>query len=389
MPNATQTPEEKAAADKENREQREHLAAEVNKKRNDALLEQRNAIADRADEIKDEEDDLVDLTDEVWAQEDGRAPKKTREQRLAEQDAEDERKEREAESEGTTEEEAAAELLRAKEREDREADAAREAGADDSRQRKDGTLEYRFEDDAGTVTWLTVKELRARAGDTGSGQGGEDGATTTATRRDSPTQAQREQASREAEERRQAERKVLRDKLIDLNTRASMGDETAINELADMQLDAITGDSGRIQRMVDERVDARVTGRTEFQKAVDWFESEDGYADVLTTPRLKSEAGRLDAALAQEHPDWTPRQRLDHVGKQMRQLREDLGGAAPRRDNPPPRRETKVDRKRNAPQVPQAAGRQRPEAEPDEQESTADAIARLARGRGQAHAIKH
>jgi hypothetical protein len=387
MPNAVQTPEEKAAADAANKEQREQLAAEANKKRNDALLEARNAIADRADEIKDEEDDLVDLTDEVWAQEDGTKPKKTREQLIAEQDAELERRELEAAGEGQTEEEAAAALLRKQEREDRDADAAREAGADDARRRKDGTMEYRVEGEDGTETWLTVKELRTRAGDVGSGQGDEDGATTPPTRRDSPTAAQREQAQREAEERRQAERKVLRDKLIDLNTRASMGDETAINELADMQLDAITGDSGRLQRMVDERVDARVTGRTEFQKAVDWFESEDGYADVLTTPRLKAEAARLDVEAAKANPNMSPRQRLDQVGKQMRQLREDLGGAP--RGTPPPRRETKVDRKRNAPQVPQAAGRQRPELEPDEQESTSDAIARMAKSRGQAHAIKH
>jgi hypothetical protein len=380
------TPEEIAADNDANREQREQIAREANKKRNDALLEARNAIADRADEIKDEEDDLVDLTDEVWAQEDGRGPKKTREQLIAEQDARDAETERAAGG-NQTEEEAAAALLRQQEAEDRAADAARDAGASDSRRRKDGVMEYRVEGDDGTETWLTVKELRARAGDVDSGQGDGEGATTHPTRRDSPTAQERERLQAEAEQRRQAERKVLRDKLIDLNTRASMGDETAINELADMQLDAITGDSGRIQRMVDERVDARVTGRTEFQKAVDWFESEAGYADVLTTPRLKAEAGRLDAALAQEHPDWTPRQRLERVGKDMRQLREDLGGAP--RGTPPPRRETKVDRKRNAPQVPQAAGRQRPEVEPDEQESTADAIARMARSRGQAHAIKH
>lgn len=387
MPNPVQTPEEKAASDEANRVQREQLAADANKKRNDALLEARNAIADRADEIKDEEDDLVDLTDEVWAQEDGRGPKKTREQLIAEQDARDAEAERLAEG-NPTEEEAAAALLRQQELEDREADTARAAGAEESRRRKDGAMEYRVEGEDGVETWLTVKELRARAGDVGSGQGDGEGATRPPNPKNSPTAAEREAARVEAETRRQAERKVLRDKLIDLNTRASMGDEAAINELADMQLDAITGDSGRIQRMVDERVDARVTGRTEFQKAVDWFESEEGYADVLTTPRLKAEAGRLDAALAAEHSDWTPRQRLTEVGKQMRQLREDLGGA-PRGATPPPRRETKLDRKRNAPQVPQAAGRQRPEAEPDEQESTQDAIARLARGRGQAHAIKH
>lgn len=370
------TPEEIEAEAKANKEHREALAREANKKRNDALLEARNAIADRADEIKDEEDDLVELTDEVWAQEDGTPKKKTRAERLAEQEAADEA--------NLTEEEKAAKFLRAKEREDEELDDARDAGADDSRKRKDGTVEYRVNDE-----WLTLGELRARANGEETGQDASDGATNNAPRRASPTAAEREQERIQAEEARKAERAELRKKLIDLNTRASMGDEEAINELADMQLAAISGDSDRILRMVDERVDARVVGRTEFQKAVDWFESEDGYADVLTTPRLKAEAGRLDAALAREEPNLTARQRLDRVGKQMRQLRADLLGEAPRRDTPKPR-DSKLDRKRSAPrEVPSAQGRQRPEVEPDERETASEAIARLARSRGQAQPVKH
>jgi hypothetical protein len=380
-PENDKTPEEIAAEEKANKEQREALAREVNKKRNDALLEARNAIADRADEVKDEEDDLVELTDEVWAQEDGTPKKKTRAERLAEQEAKEE-------DEDLTEEEKAAKFLRAKEAEDEALDDARDAGADDSRKRKDGTVEYRVNDE-----WLTLSELRARAngGDTtdDSGHREADGDTTAATRRASPTAAEREQQRAAAEEARKAERAELRKKLIDLNTRASMGDEEAIGELADMQLNAISGDSDRILRMVDERVDARVVGRTEFQKAVDWFESEDGYADVLTTPRLKAEAGRLDAALAEAEPGLTPKQRLDRVGKQMRQLRADLLGEAPRREAPKPR-DSKLDRKRNAPrEVPSAQGRQRPEVEPDERETASEAIARLARYRGQAQPVKH
>lgn len=375
------TPEEIEAEEKANKEQREALAREANKKRNDQLLEARNAIADKADELKDEEDDLVDLTDEVWAQEEGTPAKKTRAERLAEQEAKEEEGE-------LSEEEAAARLLRAKEAQDRELDDARDAGADDSRKRKDGTVEYRVNDE-----WLTLSELRARAngsdGGDDAGQGEGEGATTQPTRRASPTAAERERERLAAEEARRTERATLRAKLIDLNTRASMGDEEAIGELADMQLNAISGDSDRILRMVDERVDARVVGRTEFQKAVDWFESKDGYADVLTTPRLKAEAGRLDAALAQEQPDLTPRQRLDRVGKQMRELRADLLGEAPRRDTPP-RHDSKLDRKRSAPrEVPSAQGRQRPDVEPDERETASEAIARLARGRGQAQPVKH
>jgi hypothetical protein len=372
--------EEKAASDA----QREQLAREANKKRNDAMLEARNAIADNADDIKADEDDLVPLTDEEWDQNDRPedAKRKTRAERLAEQEAEEEGE--------LTEDEAAARLIRAKEQEDRELDEVRDAGADDSRERDDGTREYRLVVN-GKVKWLTLQQLRETAGKVEAAdeylQEAKEGATNGSTRRTSPTDAEREQARREAEERRTEERATLRAKLVDLNTRASMGDEAAINELADMQLEAIQGDSGRLMRMVDERVDSRIVGRSDFQKAVDWFESDDGYADVLTTPRLKAEAGRLDAALAQAEPNLTPRQRLDRVGKQMRQLRQDFGGPVTRRETP--RTESKLERKRNAPQIPQAAGRQRPDAEPDEQESTQDAIRKMAQSRGQARAISH
>lgn len=385
------TADEEAAA---SREQREQLAREANKKRNDAQLEARNAIADRADEVKVEEDEIEPLTDEVWDQtdrEEGRAPK-TRKERLAEQDEEeDEHEADELAMKGMSEEEReaymAAKLLRSSEQEDEEQDIAREAGASDSRKNADGVVEYKVKV-AGRVLWLTLSQLREQAGDTSDDsdtrQGDREGDTTPRARTPSPDAAE---AQRKAEERKQQERAALRAKLRDLNLRASMGDEAAIDELTDLQLDAISGDSDRMSSKVAELVDARIVGRTDFQKAVDWFESEDGYADVLTTPRLKAEAGRLDADLARQNPNMTPRERLDKVGKQMRQLREDLGGA-PRKD-PPPRRESKQERKANAPQVPRAAGRQRQEVEPDETESASQAINRMAQSRGQHRAISH
>ena len=220
--------------------------------------------------------------------------------------------------------------------------------------------------------------------ESGTGQGDQDGDTTRRTRAPSPdTEAIRKQA----EERRQADRAAMRAKLRDLNLRASMGDEAAIDELTDLQLDAISGDSDRLLAKVDERVDARIVGRNAFQDAVAWFESEDGFADVLTTPRLKAEAGRLDAEMARQHPQMTPRERLEKVGQEMRKLREDLGGAPGRR--PPPRQETKQQRKQNAPQVPRAAGRTRSDVEPDETETTQQAIQRMAESRGQHRAISH
>lgn len=389
------TPEQIAQEEQDaSREQREQLARDANKKRNDAMLEARNNIADRADEVKVEEDELEPLTDEVWDQtdrEEGRAPK-SRKERLAAQDAEDDELEAdELAMKGMSEEERegymAAKLLRASEEQDEDQDLAREAGASDSRKNADGVVEYKVKV-AGRVLWLTLSQLREQAGDpsdeSDTRQRGGEGDTTPRARTPSPDA---EAIRLQAVERKQQERAALRAKLRDLNLRASMGDEAAIDELTDLQLDAISGDSDRMLAKVDERVDARIVGRTDFQKAVDWFESEAGYADVLTTPRLKAEAGRLDVEVARTHPDWTPRQRLESVGAQMRQLREDLGGAA--RKDPPSRGQSKEQRKANAPQVPRAAGRTREAPEPDETESASEAINRMAQSRGQHRAISH
>jgi hypothetical protein len=389
----SKTPEE-IAADEEaaSKAHREQLAKEANKKRNDAMLEARNAIADSADEIKVEEDGLEPLTDEVWDQEDHErgTPRKTRAQRIADQDAEEEAQGPELGDDGQplSEDEAAARLIRKKEAEDRENDDAREAGASDVR-KKGGVTQYLV-----GGKWLTLAQVRELGGDTSEPeelQEGEEGDTNSPDRRTSPTAAELQERQRQADERAQAERAERKQKLRDLYTRASMGDEEAIDQLADMQADQsrVTPD---LQRMVNEQVDARIAGRSDFQKAVDWFESDEGFADVLTTPRLKAEAARLDVELARQNPALSPRARLEKVGKQMRQLREDLGGAPAQggRRTTTPRPPTKLERKRNAPQAPQeAAGRQRPDVEPDEAESTQEAIARMAQSRGQARAIKH
>lgn len=381
---------------KASKEQREQLAREANQRRNEAKLAERNAIADRSDEIKDEEDDLVPLTDEIWDQndgEEGHAKRKTRAQLLAEQEAEEEAEDPEFAglSDDEKEAKASAKLLKAKEREDRAADTARKAGAEDSRRNDDGDMEYLVGEE-----WLTVAQLRAKAGavdDESALQDDEGGAKTAAPKRTSPTSEQREELRRQAEERRKTERANLRTRLIDLNTRASMGDEAAIGELADLQADLLSGDSERVASMVDERVDARVGARTAFDNAVAWFESDKGYARELSAPGFKVKAGQIDARLAKEQPDLTARERLDLVGKE---LRKDLAqmakflGAKPNTGNGATReQETKLERKRNAPQVPQAAGRTRPDVEPDETETVSEAIQKLAQSRGQARPVQH
>jgi hypothetical protein len=385
------TPEEIAADEAAaSKEQREQLAREANKKRNDALLEARNAIADKADEQKVEEDELEPLTDEKWDQEDrpDNVRTKSRAERIAEQEAAEE-----AENEGLTEEEAAARLLRAKEAEDLELDEARDAGADDSRKNEDGEIEYRIEV-GGQVKWLTLKALREHAGqpqdETESGQDPKKGVTSPATRSPSPEAVE---ARRQAEERRQAEKTALRAKLRDLNLRASMGDEQAIDELTDLQLDAIQGDSDRLLRKVDERVDARVGSVTAFERAVEWFESDAGYARELSAPGFKAKAAEIDKRIANEQPTLTPRERLNLTGlelrKELKQMQEFLGVKPDAGNGRTRERDSKLTRKQNAPTVPQAAGRTRPDVEPDEVQTTQDAIQQLARSRGQQRPISH
>jgi hypothetical protein len=387
------TPEELEAQRQANEKaEGERKAREANQKRNDARLERFNAIADSADEVKNEEDDLVPLTDEVWDQQDRPedARRKTRAERIAEQDEaeEDEGPELGEDGKPLTEEEAAARVLRRAQDEDRSADAARHAGATDVR-KVDGVTQYKV-----GVKWLTLAQLRELGGEPEGGEGdlhadGE-GDTTPPARSPSPTAQEREAARVEAERVAKEARDARKAQLRDLYTRVSMGDEEAIDLLAEMQADQsrVTPD---LQQLVNEQVDARMTGRSDFQKAVDWFESEAGFADVLVTPRLKQEAGRLDKELATQYPELSPRQRLERVGKQMRQLREDLG-VAPRGKGPtPPTPATKLQRKaqaaRAAPE--EAAGRQRQDEEPDETQSTQDAIRQMAMGRGQARAITH
>jgi hypothetical protein len=383
--------DEKAASDA----QREQLAREANKKRNDAMLEQRNAIADSADDIKNEEDDLEPLTDEAWDQGDrpDQARRKSRAERIAEQEEQDRQAELDAMSEEEREAEAAAELLRNNERNEDELDQARAAGADDVRKNEEGVTEYRV-----GGKWLTLSALRKLGGDVSdesdTGQGDKAGVKTAATR--GPTPEQLQEQRRAEEQRRKEEREARKAKFKDLQLRASMGDEEAIDELADIQADSTRVTPEELERMVDQRVDARVVGRTAFDQAVAWFESDDGYAHELAAPGFKSKAAVIDKRLADEHPDWSPRQRLDATGKELRkELREleSFLGVKPRAGNGERRTEqplSKLERKRQASdEVPRASGRQRPDVEPDEVETTQEAIQQLARARGQGRPITH
>lgn len=364
------TDAEIAADEAANKEHREQLARDANKKRNDARIEAMNAIADNADRADPEKLDLEDVTEEMLEEPGNK--RLTREEQLAAQEAEEER-----------EAEAAAAALRESQGQEDTLDEARAAGADDSRKSEQGVVEYRLVVN-GEEKWLTLEQLRATAGKVASADDYLHRAKKGATSEADPAAPSPEaiaEARRQAQERQQREAAEYKAKLKDLYTKASMGDEQAIDELAEIQagLSRVTPD---VLRIVDERVDARVVGRSTFEKAVEWFETE--YAPELSTRPLKAYAARRDREIADAHPDWEPKARLKMVGDEMRQLRTDLGGK-PAGKTPA----TKLDRKAGAPQVPSAAGRQRPEAEPEESASTVETIGQMARARGQAHAIKH
>lgn len=369
------TPDEIATEEADQKRHREELAKQANKDRNQLMLDRRNAIADSADRKKEEEEDLVDMTDEEWAKaeannQDEPPPKRKQkeERRVAKEEDEDATLE---ETEGDRR------VRRAAEREDRELDEARDAGADDIRKREDGTVEYRLVKNR-EERWLTLAELREQAGETEVLQDDEEGDRTAPARVLSPTDAERRAAAEQARQER-------RTKFIDLQTRASMGDEQAISELADV-LSGVTEATENLDNRVIQTVDARVKGTSNFEKAVDWFEDE--YEAELSSPRLKKMAARLDLEYAKASPDLAPRDRLKKVGEELRAIRRELTGEKRDDSDSPPARD-KLDRKRDAAPIRRASGRPRQEQEADEQGTTKDAIQQLARGRGQTRAISH
>lgn len=352
-----------AADETASRKEREALALEANKKRNEEQLSRRNAIADASDAHDPEKLDLEEVSDEAWAEEDNV----------------DRGDDEEAEGEEKTGDDA--EAVRQAQADEDANDVAREAGAEDSRKRKDGVVEYKLTVN-GKVRWQTLKEIRDAAQKVESAdeylQQATDGVRRLATDGHADDDAE---ALRTADAEAAADLAARREHLKDLYRRAAVGDEEAIDELAQLQagLPRVTPD---VLRTVDERVDARMKGRQTFEDAVVWFESE--YATELSSPLAKQIAGRRDAEIAGQNPKMPPRERLKKVGDELRQLRKELG--APLDGSAKP---NKQQRKEDAPALPTAAGRQRPAGDEEEAETPGTAIERMAKARGQARAIKH
>ena len=348
----------------------EELRAEA-QARIDAAREARNAdrlarleqIADSAETTGEHVND-EEVTDEMWADHD--LPESVQQARAmakaqAEKSPEEEPREPQEPAEPSPNDQ----------EEEAKDDEARDAGADDVRV-TNGVKEYRLTVNGRTV-WRSLEEIRATAQKVESADEYLETATETVKRatRSGPSAEEQEAAGRERAERVSRRKELLR--------RQAMGDESAIEELAELDEraapSAVTPD---VLRALDERFDSRVS----FQNAVNWFEGE--YAPELKHQAMKLYAGQLDAQLAERNPRMAPKERLRRVGEQIRkELRETYGLRAPAGPSDKALRKAEVRRP-----VP-AAERRQEERDEGEEETTAEAIQKMARARGQPRAVVH
>jgi hypothetical protein len=322
----------------ESRRERERLAAEANRKRNDEQLDRRNAIADSADEVRAA--DFEDFN-----------PDETKD---------------ESTDEGEESEE---EVVKEAQKVDRELDEARDAGADDIRV-TDGVTQYRTVVN-GKERWQTLPELRATAQKVESADEYLREASESV-RKAAQLQPSVEERRVQADEEAKARRTRLRETL----SRAVMGDDEALDALAQ----SIDEGPSRVTPDVLQLVDQRVDGRMTFRQAAAWFDTE--YAEELKSPRLKQYIVTRDSQMAAEHPEMNFRDRLKAVGDEVREMRKELGGSVTQVS-------TKQARKEAAPQVPSSAATRTREAPADEEEGYESAIDRMAKSRGQPRAHKH
>ena len=301
---------------------REQEAKAANDQRNNERLERLNAIANQ----NDENGEFDDIEDEAW---DDQTPAA---------DVPD------AEPEEVTE--------------------ARSHGADDVRE-TNGETYYRIIVN-GQERWLTLQQLR----DTSSKITAADEYLRNA------KQAMQNVGVAPSTDEPQSRETGVRDML----TRALMGEQEAIDELA-RRLER-TPSQTDVLRSVDERIDGRLT----FRQAVDWFETE--YADTLKIEPVRARAVQVDAELAAQNPEMDFKARLKMVGDDARnylqQLRSQLGVVAPDSG-----RSQKEARKASVRSLPVAGGRQSDGGEEGDDETYETTISKMAQSRGQGRPIIH
>jgi hypothetical protein len=297
-------------------------ATRANEQRNNERLERLNAIANQGDE----ERDIEDVEEETW------------------QDREEPGDEvPDAEPEDVIE--------------------ARSHGADDVRE-TNGETYYRIIVN-GQEKWLTLQQLR------------ETSSKVTAADeylRNAKQAAQNISGVPSTDEPQSRETGVR-----DMLTRALMGEQEAIDELA-RRLERTPSETD-VLRAVDGRIDGRLT----FRQAVDWFESE--YADVLKIDPVRQRAVQVDAELAQQNPEMDFKARLKMVGDDARsylgQLRNQLGVTTDLA------RSQKEARKASVRSLPAAGGRQAVDGDEGDDETYETTISKMASARGQGRPIIH
>jgi len=301
---------------------REQEAKAANDQRNNERLERLNAIANQ----NDENGEFDDIEDEAW---DDQTP--------------------------------AADVPDA---EPEEVIEARSHGADDVRE-TNGETYYRIIVN-GQERWLTLQQLR----DTSSKITAADEYLRNA------KQAMQNVGVAPSTDEPQSRETGVRDML----TRALMGEQEAIDELA-RRLER-TPSQTDVLRSVDERIDGRLT----FRQAVDWFETE--YADTLKIEPVRARAVQVDAELAAQNPDMDFKARLKMVGDDARnylqQLRSQLGVVAQESG-----RSQKEARKASVRSLPVAGGRQSDGGEEGDDETYETTISKMAQSRGQGRPIIH
>jgi hypothetical protein len=301
---------------------REQEAKAANDQRNNERLERLNAIANQ----NDENGEFDDIEDEAW---DDQTPAA---------DVPD------AEPEEVTE--------------------ARSHGADDVRE-TNGETYYRIIVN-GQERWLTLQQLR----DTSSKITAADEYLRNA------KQAMQNVGVAPSTDEPQSRESGVRDML----TRALMGEQEAIDELA-RRLER-TPSQTDVLRSVDERIDGRLT----FRQAVDWFETE--YADTLRVEPVRARAVQVDAELAAQNPEMDFKARLKMVGDDARtylqQLRNQLGVVVT--DSGKSQKEA---RKASVRSLPVAGGRQSDGGEEGDDETYETTISKMAQSRGQGRPIIH
>ncbi len=157
---------------------------------------------------------------------------------------------------------------------------------------------------------------------------------------------------------------------------AVMGDKEAIKKVAS----ALKRPSEMTPDVVKQ-----IDDRWSFRTAAAWF--EETYQDLLGDPRLKKLVFEEDAELAQTNPKMPYKQRLKIAGDNIRSA---VAGWTKKPEKVEAKSSNdKLAAKRSLPSVPAAASRQPATQEEEPEESVEDAIAKMAKARGQARPIVH